>query len=362
MNFLLLSGSGDGLGLALKLRFEGNNVVSWIRESHAKGNYEGLIHKTTGWENFLSDDSVILFDSIGGGKTAERLRGKGYEVIGGGLFSDQLEFDLESMCAELEMVGLPIARDNALAPTYGVEAWFDGKKFLPFTVWYLRRTRLMTGDLGPRTPCSGTLVWWEPALHPHLAQLEKLFDYHGYKGPVSLTLDANDNVIDLVARFTWDTLPAFLELLDSPLSNLLQFQPPNLHKEVAAAVRVSQPGYGSASRSKAGQVVGGLTRDDREHFYLYSVALDAQNRLVTTGYRGSVLAATGRGANPVEALRATYGIAERAQFPDRQYRIGLEEEFERDFNEITGGVDEITSFASDDNATTDRMRQASSSG
>ena len=91
--FLLISGGGDGLGLALRLKQEGNDVAVWIREGRAKSNYDGLIKKVKKWEEFLDASTVVIFDSSGGGRTAERLRARGHFVFAGSQFADQLELD-----------------------------------------------------------------------------------------------------------------------------------------------------------------------------------------------------------------------------------------------------------------------------
>jgi len=66
MKFLMLSGAGDGLGLAFRLRSEGHDVSVWIREERSKANYDGLLRKTKRWEEKLERDTIAIFDSNGG--------------------------------------------------------------------------------------------------------------------------------------------------------------------------------------------------------------------------------------------------------------------------------------------------------
>ncbi len=91
--FLLISGGGDGLGLALRLRMEGNDVGVWIREGRAKSNYDGLLAKPKKWDEFLDASTIVIFDSSGGGRTADRLRARGHFVFAGSTFADSLELD-----------------------------------------------------------------------------------------------------------------------------------------------------------------------------------------------------------------------------------------------------------------------------
>jgi phosphoribosylamine--glycine ligase len=91
--FLLISGGGDGLGLALRLRMEGHNVAVTIKEPRAKSNYDGLLVKPKKWDEFLDASTIVVFDSSGGGRTADRLRARGHFVFAGSTFADQLELD-----------------------------------------------------------------------------------------------------------------------------------------------------------------------------------------------------------------------------------------------------------------------------
>src|SRR5260221_4210886 len=92
-NFLLISGGGDGLGLGLRLKQEGHEVSVWIREGPSKSNYDGLLNKPQRWDQVLKPDTIVLFDSSGGGRTADRLKARGHFVFAGSTFADQLELD-----------------------------------------------------------------------------------------------------------------------------------------------------------------------------------------------------------------------------------------------------------------------------
>jgi phosphoribosylamine--glycine ligase len=97
--FLMISGGGDGLGLAFRLRMEGHDVGVNIRESRAARNYDGLLTKygkregQTPWDEFLDPATIVIFDSSGGGRTADRLRARGHFVFAGSTFGDSLELD-----------------------------------------------------------------------------------------------------------------------------------------------------------------------------------------------------------------------------------------------------------------------------
>lgn len=100
--FLFLSNTGDGFGLAQKLREAGHSVAGWVRKKQSRQNYDGIIKKVEKWEDYLDQSTIVVFDSTGGGKLADRLRGKGHHVFGASAFADQLEFDRGTAFALLE--------------------------------------------------------------------------------------------------------------------------------------------------------------------------------------------------------------------------------------------------------------------
>jgi phosphoribosylamine--glycine ligase len=126
--FLFLSNSGDGLGLALKLREAGHEVAGWIRKKMSKQNYAGIIKMVDKWENFLDANTIVMFDSTGGGKLADRLRGQGHYVFGGSAFADQIEFDRGTAFMMLEEAGVKVPESKTFFN------WADGKN-------YARRTK-----------------------------------------------------------------------------------------------------------------------------------------------------------------------------------------------------------------------------
>jgi phosphoribosylamine--glycine ligase len=120
--FLLMSLKGDGLGLALRLRQAGHTVGAWIRGTIEKENYDGLIEKISKWETFLDPATIVVFDSSGGGRTADRLRSRGHHVFAGSIFADNLELDRELAFELMSQAGIKI-------PAYKTfYNWEDGKR------------------------------------------------------------------------------------------------------------------------------------------------------------------------------------------------------------------------------------------
>ena len=117
MRFMFLSETGDGLGLALRLKDLGHTVGVKIKDKRSRSNYDGLLFKPFDWQrDFLTKDTICVFDSSGGGKTGDRLRQQGYAVFVGSTFADQLEYDRDVAFEYMKQVGIKL-------PEY--EAFYD---------------------------------------------------------------------------------------------------------------------------------------------------------------------------------------------------------------------------------------------
>jgi phosphoribosylamine--glycine ligase len=205
------------------LKEEGNDVAVWIREGRAKKNYNGLLRKVDKWEEFLDKDTVVLFDSNGGGRTADRLRARGHFVVPGSAFADQLELDRQVAFELMQQCGVKVPRyraftswdkareyvkterermvfkpsgdsvnqvgsylaydtddmieylDNAQEKHKGrpefllqdfvkgheisSEGWFNGDRFMRPFNHTIERKALMNDNIGPATRCAGNVVW-----------------------------------------------------------------------------------------------------------------------------------------------------------------------------------------------------------
>lgn len=412
MKFLVMSGAGDGLGLAYRLRAEGNEVGVWIKDPHAKDDFDGLLRKYDTMQNALkslTSDTIIVFDSTGGGRTADRLRGEGYSVFGGSVFADQLERDRGTAFEFMREVGIRVPpskgftsfararkyvqdRDQRLVfkpsgdmgpevTTYvsydqedmlemleffesrtrgevdfelqdmvedgllvSSELWIDGERVIPnLTNHTFERKPLMNGDIGPSGGCAGNVVFFpKPGpnriLEEGILRMEPILAAQQYVGPIDLNTIVNDDgvwALEFTPRFGYDALPAFLELLDQPVGELIsQFAKgekgiqPKVKRGWGGALRVTIPPYPNEKvRSAEGLPIRGLERSDRPHLYMYNVALDDRNKLVSTKAFGVVGAFTGFGDDIAGALKIPYELADRVRVPNKQYRTDLCEIF-----------------------------------
>lgn len=94
--------------LAYRISQEDNEVKFHIQSDTEKDVGDGFVEKADAWENLVDWADVIVFDDIGFGKTADKLRAEGKKVVGGSIFTDKLENDREFGQQELAKVGVSI--------------------------------------------------------------------------------------------------------------------------------------------------------------------------------------------------------------------------------------------------------------
>jgi phosphoribosylamine--glycine ligase len=104
--FLFVSDVGLIGDLAYAVRNEGNEVRYFIRTKSEKDISDGFVEKIEDWESSKDWADVIIFDDIGFGAAAERLRKEEKAVIGGTATSDRLELDRDFGQEQLKKAGL----------------------------------------------------------------------------------------------------------------------------------------------------------------------------------------------------------------------------------------------------------------
>lgn len=218
----LISKDGDMLSLAYRMAQAGHDVQAYL-ENHSKM-YDGMICKVHDINELdIGKDDMVIFDMVGGGKGADKLKDQGIHVVGGGVLNDKLElyrrFGMEFMedhgisvppytthytledcialvkgtggryvfkpdgnlstdltyvstSAENMIAMLPYLFDQLDEGTLVVmqefvegiemstEAWFNGDEFMMPLNSTMEEKKFMAGDLGPNTGCSGNVVWW----------------------------------------------------------------------------------------------------------------------------------------------------------------------------------------------------------
>ena len=95
LKFLFVSPEALSVDLAYAIRQEGNDVRFYVHSVTERDVGDGFVDKVDSWEDQTDWADVIVFDDIGFGKIAEKLRAEGKKVIGGSLYTDKLENERE---------------------------------------------------------------------------------------------------------------------------------------------------------------------------------------------------------------------------------------------------------------------------
>jgi len=89
--FLFVSFEALAVDLARKIKKEGNEVKFYIEDPTQKDIGDGMFEKIDDWKAYKDWADVIIFDDIGFGKEADALRKEGKAVVGGSVYTDNLE-------------------------------------------------------------------------------------------------------------------------------------------------------------------------------------------------------------------------------------------------------------------------------
>ncbi len=105
-NFLFVSDEALSTDLAWQLTKAGHKVKLFTKSQSEKDVGDGFVEKVDAWEPLKEWADVIVFDDIGFGELAEKLRIEGKFVVGGSVYTDKLENDREFGQKELTDAGV----------------------------------------------------------------------------------------------------------------------------------------------------------------------------------------------------------------------------------------------------------------
>jgi phosphoribosylamine---glycine ligase len=237
------------------------------------------------------------------------------------------------------------------------EAWFNGSDFfLPNHT--IERTKFFPGDLGEKVGCTGNVVWALPEAPLYQKLLSPLRGALAGKfvGPLDVNTiiekDSREPVfLEYSPRFGYDAIFGLMELFESDFGQFLyeiatgQTPKPKLFEGFAGDVRITIPPYPAKGRSEKGAEGAGVPifNYDARKFVRWihpmEVMLDKEDRTVTSGPHGCVLAVSGRGADPSQAQDAAYGrIGGKSgvYMPNMRYRNDLTDTIAGIYNDLVG--------------------------
>lgn len=255
MRILMLSKTGDGLGIAHRLELEGHSVSVFIQDKRFDRAGRGLVRRVNSWRPELLKADLVLCDMVGFGSYEKTFKRMGIPTLGCSLIADMLELDRAKSLDLFKRVGLRVPETQAFNspeearlllsawedPGYVIkpsgnistaktlmvrspeifewalstydknqhlivqqivdgvevstEGWFNGRDWiLPFNHTFEEK-RFLPGNLGPNTGCMGNVV--VPVRKSDLVEhtVKKLTPFLrkiGYRGPVDLNSIVND--------------------------------------------------------------------------------------------------------------------------------------------------------------------------
>lgn len=221
------------------------------------------------------------------------------------------------------------------------EGWFNGKSFVKPFNHTIENKRFLVGNVGPNTGCMGNVVWTtdgdkltEYTVEPLAPLLEKV----GYVGPIDVNCIVDENnawFLEYTARFGYDAIQTFVELLRIPLFDFLYGiatrhidEVPVYRNEKAIGVRLSLSPYPSEKGTEQwrGIQVLDVPEAAKRHVWLSDVMLKDE-RYAVAGVDGVVGCVTARGDDARECRRRAYRTIKNITLSnDVQYRedIGID--------------------------------------
>lgn len=327
MKILFISSFGEIAPLAWRAKQMGHEVQIHLRNGSSQ--WQGLLPRVDKFGHALTPGTVVVFDRLGGGKTAQRLQAQGYKVIGGGLWQDKMAFEWEFARTELRRAKIQTPEDQARKlPNMELilTGFFNGERWLwPMFVTHQWR-RLMPGDVGPDVGCAAAwtrTVWTETQiLEQTLLRMTRMLLREKHIGPVNVAVTRADEhaawevyraypgcEFDSTLLITRRT-PQLLEALTNPDAVRVSADEDML-KTDCVGVRVTLPWI------KRGVSIDGIMPEDLPYWDLQDVMVDQSGDLVTAGASNVLGVCAG------DDMRETYARLASLRIADKQYRTDI---------------------------------------
>jgi len=106
LKFLFVSHDGLIHDLAWVVKKEGSEVRYFISSKNEKSVGDGFVEKTEELDPSIEWADIVVFDDVGFGQQAEKLRKAGKPVVGGSIYGDRLELDRDFGQEEMKATGM----------------------------------------------------------------------------------------------------------------------------------------------------------------------------------------------------------------------------------------------------------------
>lgn len=116
MKYFFYSKHNDALGLAIHMAQEGDEIIYYCEEEVAAEAAVGFVKCVKSLpEGLASHPDYVIFDMVGNGLLAEKLKKSGYKVFGAGKVNDQLELDRDFATKVCQSLNIRIPESTKFA-------------------------------------------------------------------------------------------------------------------------------------------------------------------------------------------------------------------------------------------------------
>lgn len=365
---------------------------------------------------WVGKNGLVVFDDVGYGKEQDTLRKEGYQVVGGSEMGDRIEEDraygqkilaengitpldsynfsdpreaiqfikehLEDLwvvkkngghISHLSYVTTLENQEDAIGileqyarfglkdvnlqkkvsgVEIGIARYFNGNDWVGPIEINVEHKGLMPGNLGPKTPEMGTIMWYDSNEENKLfvRTLSRLKDYLkkiNFRGDIDINCFVSHNDIwplELTARFGTPSTSLQIELHNSRWTDFLLAVATGAPYELdykkgfGAVVTVAVPPFpyhvdSMSTETSAGFPVvfnPGVGEEEIKHYYFEEVSKDVSGSYAVSGIRGCVMYVGGFGQTISEAREVAYQRIRKVHVPKMFYRYDIGEQFERE--------------------------------
>lgn len=127
MKILVISQTGDFLGVAHRLVYEGHDVSMWIKEKAYARSGKGILKRVDSWRSGLRDAELAIVDMVGMGHILNALRTVGVPYMGIHPAMDKLELERAEGMRIFADAGIDIPETHSFGTPDEARSFFDGQ-------------------------------------------------------------------------------------------------------------------------------------------------------------------------------------------------------------------------------------------
>lgn len=129
MRVVILSADGSGLGLGLRLKREGAQVVACLPKMQGTRLYDGLLQKISFSDIKAFKPDIVLVDHVGLANYANQLRSDGIFVFNGYTLGDKLELDRDFGIQAFKEAGLRVPESQNFTDPKAAARWLEKRNW-----------------------------------------------------------------------------------------------------------------------------------------------------------------------------------------------------------------------------------------